>query len=61
MRELDIDRIAQYIVDAIQTDISGRSGLGDEFDQIGKKTKREIVGSWKRIVRDILLKDTTTC
>lgn len=44
---------ADRAVDMIISDLSGRRGLGDEWDNIDGTTQREIRSKWARIIRDI--------
>lgn len=41
---------AESIVAQIVDDLSGRSGLGNEWDQIDEQTKKEIIEHWEYIV-----------
>lgn len=41
---------AKAIVKAIIADLSGRKGIGDEWDQIDSDIKREIKAEWIRLV-----------
>lgn len=41
---------ASKIVDAIIEDLSGRKGLGDEWDQIDDDVKEQIREKWTRIM-----------
>lgn len=41
---------AENIVDSIEDDISGRSGIGDEWGQIDDDTKTEIRQAWKDLI-----------
>lgn len=38
--------LANKIVSFIANDISGRKGIGDEFEQIDEEIKKEILESW---------------
>jgi hypothetical protein len=37
-------------VQKIESDISGRKGLGDEWDQIDDETREEIRTGWQNII-----------
>ena len=54
MNEEQIHRTSEYIVDEIIKDICGRSGIGDEFENIDEDIRQEIVDTWKQIVKDNL-------
>jgi len=43
-------RVANEIVSAIVRDLSGRKGLGDEWDTIDEDIKEEIIANWEDIV-----------
>ena len=45
-------KISRRIVDLIIRDISDRSGIGDEWDQIDNECKKEIKDEWRRIIED---------
>jgi hypothetical protein len=42
--------IAESIVNDIVKDISGRCGIGNEFEQIDADIQAEMVGDWQAIV-----------
>ena len=44
----------KWIVNAIITDLSGRKGIGDEWDQIDSEIQDEIRSYWQKIVNDYL-------
>jgi hypothetical protein len=46
----DVDAIK--IVDAIINDLTGRGGLGDEFDACDSGIQKEIRDTWIEIVRN---------
>jgi hypothetical protein len=39
-------KLARWIVDDIAADISGRKGIGDEYDQIDSDVKKEMIITW---------------
>ena len=41
---------AIIIAEAIADDISGRSGIGDEFQNIDEDTKAEMLTEWVRLI-----------
>jgi hypothetical protein len=51
---------AKKIAQAIKKDISGRSGLGDEWDQIDADIQEEIEAKWIDVVQKILNKTNAT-
>lgn len=48
-RERDI--ASKKIIEALINDLSDRSGLGDEWDQIDEETEQEIKKEWLAIVK----------
>lgn len=44
------DEVAQKIADAIERDISGRKGIGDEWDCIDGNTKSQMKDEWFDII-----------
>ena len=48
IRKKDAKRIAYRI----ECDILGRRGINDEYEQIDKKTQKEIRREWVRIIRN---------
>lgn len=48
---------AQQIVQAIENDISGRKGIGDELDAIDSGIREEMLTEWLEIVNRILNKE----
>lgn len=49
------DKAADKIVTAILNDLTGRKGIGDDFDCLDEDIQREIKTSWKRVVSDELV------
>ena len=49
--------VAQRIAKAIELDLSDRSGLGNEWDQIDNEIKRQIRETWVNIIRKELSKE----
>ncbi len=43
---------SHIIVDKIIKDICGRTGLGNEWDEIDSETQIEIKLTWQRIIED---------
>lgn len=43
------------IVDKIINDMSGRKGLGDEWDNIDHDVRDELRETWEQLVRDVML------
>jgi hypothetical protein len=44
------DKQAERIVEAIESDILGRKGIGDELDGIDADIREEIREKWKQII-----------
>ena len=53
-RRADADEIAARAVAGILDDLTGRSGLEDEWLRIDRDIRAEIVGEWQRIIREAL-------
>ena len=51
-----IEKVADSIIESLVDDIRDRAGLGDEWDQIDRVTKKEIRDEWKRRIVDLLVK-----
>jgi hypothetical protein len=49
--------LEQKIVKAIINDISGRSGIGDEWGQIDDSIKTDIRLEWTEMITDLLEKE----
>jgi len=49
--------LEQKIVKAIINDISGRSGIGDEWGQIDDSTKTDIRLEWTEAIKDLIDKE----
>ena len=50
-------KVIESIVNDIADDISGRSGLGNEWDMIDEDIIEEIKTSWELIIKQNLNKD----
>lgn len=50
MNKVDRQKVAKQIVDAIVSDITDRSGLGNEFESIDDDVKDEIKAEWQAII-----------
>jgi len=50
-------KISKEIVNIIANDISDRSGIGDEWDNIDINIQEEIIDEWKEIIIKILTKN----
>ena len=48
--------LAQAIVELIETDLRGRKGLGNEFEQIDRDIQEEIRDEWAVLISDELHK-----
>lgn len=48
---MTIEKISENIVNDIVSDITDRRGLGDEWENIDKDIQKEIIESWKDIVK----------
>jgi hypothetical protein len=48
---------ALCIVEAIESDIEDRSGIGNAWESIDRKTRAEIRRTWRRLVLEILQKE----
>jgi hypothetical protein len=48
---------ALCIVEAIESDIEDRSGIGNAWESIDRKTRDEIRRTWRRLVLEILQKE----
>ncbi len=46
--------IAKQVVKKILSDLSGRKGLGDEWDSIDEEIQEEIAETWEAIVLAVL-------
>ena len=45
------DKIVENVVNDIIKDIEDRRGIGDEFEQIDDDIKKEMIETWKEIVK----------
>jgi uncharacterized Fe-S radical SAM superfamily protein PflX len=50
----EAEKLAESIVDAIEGDISGRSGIGDELHEIDEDIRTEIRDKWKGLILNLL-------
>ena len=50
MNKIDRQKVSKQIVDAIVSDITDRSGLGNEFESIDDDVKDEIKAEWQAII-----------
>lgn len=53
-------KVEEIIVKKLVCDITDRSGLGDEWDQIDKGTQKTIEHEWHKIIRNALLSEHDT-
>ena len=52
---MDIYAVTSDIIRRIWKDITGRSGIGDEFEQIDEEMKYEIKNKWHELIADALI------
>lgn len=46
MRDPAVDAVTEIV-----RDLRDRQGIGDEFDQIDAETRRELIQTWRNIIR----------
>lgn len=51
---MDIYSITADIIRRIWEDITDRSGIGDEFDQLNEDIQLEIKTKWHELITDVL-------
>ncbi len=51
---ITIDHLAEKITANLICDLSGRAGIGDEWDGIDSEIKDEIIARWEKIIERLL-------
>ena len=55
------DETCRAVVRAIEQDLRGRAGIGNEWDQIDEETLKEIRATWAALVKKVVSRKNKAC